>query len=177
MWFNTGVFPSSWDAIRKAAPALKQSGHPVGLGMSQELDSNMMLMSLLYCYGASLQNEENSASINSKATIEALKVMRDIFKRGMTDEVFAWTTASNNDAFLAGRFSLAVNAISIRRTAEDRRFTGRRHVARSHPAGAGASAGQRARDGHLLHLEVRQEQGSGEAVPRRPAARLQVSTS
>ena len=80
----------------------------------------MMLMSLLYCYGASLQNEEHRPSINSKATIEALKVMRDIFKRGMTDEVFAWTTASNNDAFLAGRLSLAVNAISIRRTAEDR---------------------------------------------------------
>ena len=120
MWFNTGVFPSSWDNIRKAAPILKRSGHPVGLGMSQELDSNMMLMSLLYCYGASLQNEENRPSINSKATIEALKVMRDIFRRGMTDEVFAWTTASNNDAFLAGRLSLAVNAISIRRTAEDR---------------------------------------------------------
>jgi multiple sugar transport system substrate-binding protein len=120
MWFNAGVFPSSWDNIRKAAAVLKKSGHPVGLGMSQELDSNMMLMSLLYCYGASLQNEENRPAINSKATIEALKVMRDIFRRGMTDEVFAWTTASNNDAFLAGRLSLAVNAISIRRTAEDR---------------------------------------------------------
>ena len=120
IWFDTGVYPSSWDAIRKAAPVLKQAGHPVGLGMSQELDSNMMLMSLLYCYGASLQNEEQRPSINSKATIEALKVMRDIYRRGMTDEVFAWTTASNNDAFLAGRLSLAVNAISIRRTAEDR---------------------------------------------------------
>ena len=120
IWFDAGVYPSSWDAIRKAAPVLKQAGHPVGLGMSQELDSNMMLMSLLYCYGASLQNEEQRPSINSKATIEALKVMRDIYKRGMTDEVFAWTTASNNDAFLAGRLSLAVNAISIRRTAEDR---------------------------------------------------------
>ena len=120
IWFDAGVYPSSWDAIRKAAPMLKQAGHPVGLGMSQELDSNMMLMSLLYCYGASLQNEEQRVSINSKATIEALTVMRDIYRRGMTDEVFAWTTASNNDAFLAGRLSLAVNAISIRRTAEDR---------------------------------------------------------
>jgi multiple sugar transport system substrate-binding protein len=120
IWFNTGVFPSSWENIRKAAPKLKAAGHPVGLGMSGELDSNMMLMSLLYCYGAALQNEDSRPTINSKGTIEALKVMRDIFKRGMTDEVFAWTTSSNNDAFLAGRLSLAVNAISIRRTAEDR---------------------------------------------------------
>src|SRR6266540_3641068 len=72
IWFNTGVFPSSWENIRKAAPALKQAGHPVGLGMSGELDSNMMLMSLLYCYGAALQNEDNRPAINSKGTIEAL---------------------------------------------------------------------------------------------------------
>ena len=45
--------------------------------------------------------------------------MRDIYKSGMSDEVFAWTAASNNQAFLAGRLSLALNAISIVRTAED----------------------------------------------------------
>ena len=39
--------------------------------------------------------------------------MREIYKNGMTDEVFAWTAASNNQAFLAGRLSLALNAISI----------------------------------------------------------------
>jgi multiple sugar transport system substrate-binding protein len=45
--------------------------------------------------------------------------MRDIYKLGESDEVFAWTAASNNQAFLAGRLSLAVNAISIARSAED----------------------------------------------------------
>jgi multiple sugar transport system substrate-binding protein len=45
--------------------------------------------------------------------------MRDIYKNGMSDEVFAWTAASNNQAFLAGRLSLAENAISIARSAED----------------------------------------------------------
>jgi multiple sugar transport system substrate-binding protein len=44
--------------------------------------------------------------------------MRDIYKNGMSDEVFAWTAASNNQAFVAGRLSLAVNAISIARTLE-----------------------------------------------------------
>ena len=38
----------------------------------------------------------------------------------MTSEVFAWTASSNNDAFLAGRLSLAMNAISIARSAEQR---------------------------------------------------------
>ena len=45
--------------------------------------------------------------------IEALKTMRDIYQNGMSDEVFAWTAASNNQAFLAGRLSVALNAISI----------------------------------------------------------------
>ena len=51
MWFNVGIAPNTWDNVRRAAPKLKAAGHPVGLGMSNELDSNMMLMSLLYCYG------------------------------------------------------------------------------------------------------------------------------
>jgi multiple sugar transport system substrate-binding protein len=36
----------------------------------------------------------------------------------MTSDVFAWVPASNNNAMLAGRISLAFNAISILRTAE-----------------------------------------------------------
>ena len=45
--------------------------------------------------------------------------MRDIYRNGMSDEVFAWTAASNNQAFVAGRLSVALNAISIARTAEN----------------------------------------------------------
>jgi len=97
-------------------------GHPVGLGMSNEIDSNMLLTSLLYCYGGFIQNEENRIVIgqgsNRKGAIEALTVMRDIYRNGMSDEVFAWTAASNNQAFLAGRLSVALNAISIARSAE-----------------------------------------------------------
>ena len=118
MWFNVGIAPNTWDNVRRAAPKLKAAGHPVGLGMSNELDSNMMLMSLLYCYGAALQTVDGRPNINVKGTIDALKVMAEIYKNGMSDEVFAWTAASNNQAFLAGRLSMAVNAISIARSAE-----------------------------------------------------------
>ena len=118
MWFNAGVAPNTWDNVRKASATLKKAGHPVGLGMSNEIDSNMFLMSLLYCYGASLQDANGNPSINSKGTIEALKVMKEIYQNGESDEVFAWTAASNNQAFVAGRLSLAVNAISIARTLE-----------------------------------------------------------
>ena len=120
---EAGVSLQTWDDLRKGAAKLKQIGHPVGLGMSNEIDSNMLLTSLLYCYGGFIQNEENRIVIgqgsNRKGAIQALEVMRDIYKNGMSDEVFAWTAASNNQAFLAGRLSVALNAISIVRSAED----------------------------------------------------------
>jgi multiple sugar transport system substrate-binding protein len=119
LWNQVGIKPSTWDNVRKAAPKLKALGHPVGLGMSNELDSNMMLIALMQCYGAFIQTRNAKANINTKNTREALKVMHDIYKRGMTNEVFAWTASSNNQGYLSGRLSLAVNAISIARSAED----------------------------------------------------------
>jgi multiple sugar transport system substrate-binding protein len=120
---QAGVSLNTWEDVRKGAAKLKQQGHPVGLGMSNEIDSNMLLTSLLYCYGGFIQNEENrivfGQGSNRKGAIEALQVMREIFRTGMTDEVFAWTAASNNQAFLAGRLSVALNAISIARSAEN----------------------------------------------------------
>ena len=119
LWNQVGIKPSTWDDVRKAAPKLKALGHPVGLGMSNELDSNMLLIALMQCFSAFIQNAQAHPIINSKHTVEALKMMRDIYKRGMTNEVFAWTAASNNQGYLSGRLSLAVNAISIIRSAED----------------------------------------------------------
>ena len=120
---EAGVSLKTWEDVRKGAPKLKAAGHPVGLGMSNELDSNMFLMSLLYCYGGFLQSEDNKIVFNQgsnrKGAIEALELMRDIYRNGMSDEVFAWTISSNNQAFLAGRLSMALNAISIARSAEN----------------------------------------------------------
>jgi multiple sugar transport system substrate-binding protein len=120
---EAGVSLNTWDDLRRGAAKLKEAGHPVGLGMSGEIDSNMLLTSLLYCYGGFIQNEENRIVIgqgsNRRGAIEALQVMREIFRTGMTDEVFSWNASSNNNAFVAGRLSVALNAISIVRTAED----------------------------------------------------------
>jgi multiple sugar transport system substrate-binding protein len=123
---ENGVSLRTWEDVRKGAAKLKAAGHPLGLGMSNELDSNMFLWALLYCYGGFVQNDENRVVIgqgsNRKGAVEALQLMRDIYKNGMSDEVFAWSASSNNDAFLAGRLSVALNAISIPRVAELRNF-------------------------------------------------------
>ncbi len=126
LWRQIGSKPTTWDRVSKAAPRLRAMGHPVGLGMSNEIDSNMFLIALMMCFGGFIQNRDGRITLNSKGTRDALKFAGDLYKRGMSNEIFAWTAASNNQAMLAGRLSLALNAISITRSAElsDRQLAG-----------------------------------------------------
>ena len=85
--------------------------------MSNEIDSNMALMAMMMTFGSFIQNREHRVVLNSKATVDALTFARDLFRQGMSNEIFAWTASSNNQAMVAGRLSMAMNAISITRTA------------------------------------------------------------
>jgi multiple sugar transport system substrate-binding protein len=118
-WGEVGVKPTTWENVLRGAARLKSDGHPIGIGMSNELDSNMALIALMQCFGAYIQNRDAQVTLNTKQTRDAVSFMAELYRRGMTSDVFAWVPASNNNAFLAGRISLAFNAISILRTAED----------------------------------------------------------
>jgi multiple sugar transport system substrate-binding protein len=122
LWNDVGESPATWDHVRRAAPKLKANGHPIGIGQSAELDSNMALMAFMMCFGAFVQNEKNRVIIKSKKTVEAVKFMADIYKRGETDEIFGWDPAGNNNFIYSGKGSLILNAISATRTPEDRRL-------------------------------------------------------
>jgi multiple sugar transport system substrate-binding protein len=119
LWNDVGESPATWEHVRAAAPKLRARGNPIGIGMSNELDSDMALIAFLQCYGGFIQNKDAQPTINSKGTIEALKVMRDIYKNGMTNEIFGWNPASNNQFLYSGKGSLILNAISATRTPED----------------------------------------------------------
>jgi multiple sugar transport system substrate-binding protein len=118
LWGEVGLKPTTWENVLKAAPKLRDNGHPVGIGMSNEIDSNMAMMALMMCFGSFIQSRDQRVILNTKATREALSFARSLFRNGMSNEIFAWTAASNNQAMLAGRLSLALNAISITRSAE-----------------------------------------------------------
>ncbi|MDR7415779.1 MAG: twin-arginine translocation signal domain-containing protein [Armatimonadota bacterium] len=114
--------PVTWDDVRKVGRELRRMGHPVGLGLSQEIDTGMWLRSLLYSWGTGEQDEGGNVILDvppyRQRTIDALKFVRDLYNETMFAGVFAWTAASNNEEFLAGRISIAMNAISITRTAQ-----------------------------------------------------------
>jgi multiple sugar transport system substrate-binding protein len=119
LWNGVGEAPTTWEHVRKAAPKLKAAGHPIGIGMSNELDSNMANIAFLMCFGSFIQNEENRLAIKSKQTVEALKFMASIYKQGETDEIFGWTPSSNNNFLYSGKGSMILNAVSATRTPED----------------------------------------------------------
>jgi ABC-type glycerol-3-phosphate transport system substrate-binding protein len=111
--------PTSWDDLLKGGAEIKKSkGIQMGLGMSQEIDSNMILRALMWSYGASIQDKNSKVTLNSPETIAAVEFMAKLFKETMTDEVFSWNAASNNQGLVAGKLSYIVNSISAWRTAQ-----------------------------------------------------------
>ena len=122
IWNAIGLSPNNWDNVRKAAPKLKNLGHPIGIGMSNELDSNMANIAFMMCFGAFIQNEDNHLTIKSKQTVAALKFMASIYKSGETDEIFGWDPAANNNFLYSGKGSMILNAISATRTPENQQL-------------------------------------------------------
>ncbi len=121
LWTQVGFpnGPDTYDDLRKGAKAIKDKiGNPCGIGLSQELDTNMAVRAILWSFGGSEQDAEGNVVINSPQTIEALKYVRALFKECETPEVFTWDPSSNNRGILAGKLSFVQNAISVTRTAE-----------------------------------------------------------
>jgi multiple sugar transport system substrate-binding protein len=113
--------PMTWDEVRSAGKKIKQEYHtPVGIGLSQEEDTSMAMRTIMYSWGAHEQDEVGNPTLNSKQTVDAIKFVKSLFEETMTPEVFTWDTSSNNRWMLAGKCSLAVNAISITREAESK---------------------------------------------------------
>ena len=111
--------PDTWEDLRVGGRRIKEKfGNPVGLGLSQEMDSNMALRAALWSFGGAEQDEAGNAILNSRETVESLKFVRALYQESMTPEVFTWDPASNNRMMLAGRASFVCNAISVPRTAE-----------------------------------------------------------
>jgi len=118
LWNDVGESPATWDHVAKAAPKLRANGHPIGIGQSQELDSNMALIAFLMCFGGFLQDEDNKPTLYSKKTVEGVKFMADLYKKGMDSAIFGWNPASNNNYLYSGTASMILNAISATRTPE-----------------------------------------------------------
>ncbi len=121
MWEKVGLpdGPTTYQQLLDAGGRIKrEQGVQLGIGMSNELDSNMAARAILWSFGGSIQDERENIVFNSPQTIEAVDYMARLFRNTMTDEVFAWNAASNNQGLIAGSLSYILNSISAYRTAQ-----------------------------------------------------------
>ena len=122
LWSEVGLpkGPDSWEDLRVGGRRIKERfGNGVGLGLSQETDSNMALRAVLWSFGGAEQDAEGrNVTLLSRETVAALEFVRALHRETETAEVFTWDPSSNNRAMLAGRASFVQNAISVTRTAE-----------------------------------------------------------
>jgi multiple sugar transport system substrate-binding protein len=118
LWNDIGESPATWDHVLKAAPKLKANGHPIGIGMSNELDSNMANFAIMLCFGAQIQDVNGNVRINSKEYRDYLSFMKRLYQTGMSNDIFGWNSASNNNFLYSGTASMILNAVSATRTPE-----------------------------------------------------------
>jgi ABC-type glycerol-3-phosphate transport system substrate-binding protein len=122
LWEGVGMpdGPRTWDDLLQGGSEIFSSqGIQLGIGMSQEIDSNMAMRALMWSFGGAIQDESENVVINSDATIAAIEYMKNLYEQAMTPEVFAWNAASNNQGLNAGELSYILNSISAYRTAQD----------------------------------------------------------
>ncbi|MCC6705528.1 MAG: extracellular solute-binding protein [Thermomicrobiales bacterium] len=110
--------PTTWQELLDGGTRIKaEQGIQLGIGMSNEIDSNMAGQALLWAFDASVQDASENVTINSSETIAALDFMKQLYDGAMTPEVFGWNAASNNQLLVAGQASYILNSISAYRAA------------------------------------------------------------
>lgn len=111
--------PETWeDLLIYGAKIKNEQGVQVGIGISQELDTNMAERTMLWSFDTSIQDDNENVILDNKKTVEAVKFMAELYKQTLTPEVFGWTAASNNQLLLAGKASYILNSISAYRSAQ-----------------------------------------------------------
>jgi multiple sugar transport system substrate-binding protein len=123
LWDAVGTVPDTWEDIRRGGRKIKLlHDKPVGIGLAPEHDTNYAMRAILYSFGASEQDAEGNPILKSKETLEAIKFVKALYEETMIAEVLTWDASSNNRFMLSEQGSLAVNPISITRTAENQKL-------------------------------------------------------
>lgn len=119
LWTEVGFpeGPATWaDLLEGGARIKNELGVPMGIGLSPEMDSELANRAIIWSFGGSIQDENENVTINSPEVIEAVEFMAELYQETMTEEVFEWTAASNNQGLVGGELSYILNSISAYRS-------------------------------------------------------------
>jgi ABC-type glycerol-3-phosphate transport system substrate-binding protein len=124
VWAGVGMVngPRTWDDLLKAGAEIKKKFPaiqiPIGIGFSQDIDSNMAVRAIMWSFGASTQDKDSNIVLNSEQTVKAVEYGVRLFREVMTPAVLSWNAASNNLALNARETSYILNSISAYRSAQ-----------------------------------------------------------
>jgi multiple sugar transport system substrate-binding protein len=122
LWKDAGYSegPKNYaDLFEGGQKIFQETGTPVAVGMSPEIDSEFYARALIWSFGGSIQDEQGKVAFDSPEVVEAVKYQKKLYDNAMTPEVFAWNAASNNQTFIGGSASYIQNSISFYRSAQE----------------------------------------------------------
>jgi len=106
-------FPDKTDGLLDLCRKLKKSGHPAGYALGHAVgDANAYCHWLVWSHGGAMTDEQGHVTINSKATIEALKYGKALYETFIPG-TNSWLDPSNNKAMLAGEIGVTQNGVSL----------------------------------------------------------------
>ncbi len=107
------------DLLMKGEAIYQSTQRYVGIGFSDEDNTERALRSLLWAFGGRVQDAEQNIALDSPETRAALAYARELYERAIaTNDVFAWDGGSNNDSIIARESSYIINPISAYREAQ-----------------------------------------------------------
>lgn len=117
-WFKEvgyDKFPETWETFHEAGKKLKAKGRPIGQTAGHTFgDAPGWWYPFLWSFGGKeVEADGKTVVLNSKETIESIKVAVALWKDTMDEGGLAWDDTNNNRAFLSGTISATNNGASI----------------------------------------------------------------
>ena len=108
-------FPETWDEYRAVGKKLKAAGHPYGQTAGHTFgDAPGWWYPYLWSWGGKeVEPDGKTVVLNSKETIESVKLAVALWKETMDEGGLSWDDSGNNRAFLSGTISATNNGASI----------------------------------------------------------------
>lgn len=115
-WVNEAGFdtvPGDVDGFLKLCQGLKKTNHPAGFALGNaEGDANAWCHWVLWAHGATVVDEQDKVTIDTKETVAGLKYAKALYETFIPGTL-SWLDPSNNKAFLSGELGLTQNGISV----------------------------------------------------------------
>ena len=108
-------FPETWDTFRDVGRKLKAKGRPIGQTAGHTFgDAPGWWYPFLWSFGGKeVEADGKTVVLNSKETVESIKLAVALWKETMDEGGLAWDDTNNNRAFLSQTISATNNGASI----------------------------------------------------------------